>query len=644
MANINIKLNKNFTTQLNKLQTEYGEEFARINGLSDDQLNFTAFIDNFIDSETVADASVDGNANVGHKDIITMLNEMPKAHQKLLALNKLYYEINKKYGFKTANKWLELEWNKSLGLHDAHTSTMLPYCFAYDLKDLAEKGLYFIENFNAQPPQHLTTFVDFVKEHCSYACNHSAGAVAYPNLIPYMFYFWKKDIDSGYLGLTKEYGEKFAKQQIQRLIYALNQPFLRNSIQSAFTNVNFFDHPYFEAIFGGSEFPDGSFMIDYEEEIINFQKLFLTEMSEIRHQNMMTFPVSTISLLTDESGHFVDEEFARWACEHNRIWNDSNWFVDSSVTSLSSCCRLKNNIEELGYMNTIGGAALKVGSVKVSTINLARIAYETNNEQEYLTQLKNTLEINLKLLDCQRNIIQRNIEKGLLHTFDCKMIEMEYLYSSIGIMGIFETMKKFGYTYEDDFGNTYYKDEAFSFGKKIFKVIHNTKDLFLLDKNYHINLEAIPGEAMAARFQQADEILYPDQVIKDLPLYGNQWIPLGIKTTIQERIRIAAAFSEYCSGGDILHINVDAPFDSFDKAWDMLNYVAQSGVKYFAFTGKINACKTNHAFYGDVCPICGGPVDTVYSRIVGFFTPIRSYSKPRLAEWKLREWHNINGE
>lgn len=644
MANINIRLNKNFTTQLNKLQTEYGEEFARINGLSDDQLNFTAFIDNFIDSETVADASVDGNANVGHKDIITMLNEMPKAHQKLLALNKLYYEINKKYGFKTANKWLELEWNKSLGLHDAHTSTMLPYCFAYDLKDLAEKGLYFIENFNAQPPQHLTTFVDFVKEHCSYACNHSAGAVAYPNLIPYMYYFWKKDIDSGYLGLTKEYGEKFAKQQIQRLIYALNQPFLRNSIQSAFTNVNFFDHPYFEAIFGGSEFPDGTFMIDYEEDIINFQKLFLTEMSEIRHQNMMTFPVSTISLLTTEKGSFVDEEFARWACEHNRIWNDSNWFVDSSVTSLSSCCRLKNNIEELGYMNTIGGAALKVGSVKVSTINLARIAYETNNEQEYLTQLKNTLEINLKLLDCQRNIIQRNIEKGLLHTFDCKMIEMEYLYSSIGIMGIFETMKKFGYTYEDDFGNTYYKDEAFSFGKKIFKVIHNTKDLFLLDKNYHINLEAIPGEAMAARFQQADEILYSDQVIKDLPLYGNQWIPLGIKTTIQERIRIAAAFSEYCSGGDILHINVDAPFDSFDKAWDMLNYVAQSGVKYFAFTGKINACKTNHAFYGDVCPICGGPVDTVYSRIVGFFTPIRSYSKPRLAEWKLREWHNINGE
>ena len=165
---------------------------------------------------------------------------------------------------------------------------------------------------------------------------------------------------------------------------------------------------------------------------------------------------------------------------------------------------------------------------------------------------------------------------------------------------------------------------------------------FTSDKDYHINLEAIPGESMAVRFQKADEFLFPDKVIKDLPLYGNQWIPLGIKTTIQERIRIAAAFSEYCSGGDILHLNVDAPFDNFDKAWKMLNYVAQAGVKYFAFTGKINACKNNHGFYGDICPICGEPVSTTYSRIVGFFVPVKTYSKERKAEWAMREWENVN--
>lgn len=340
---LTIKLNKNFTTAFNKMQNEYGEELSRLNGFADSQLSYTDFIDNFVDSETVADASIDGNANVGQKDIVTLINEMPKPHQKLLAFNKIYYEINKAYGFKTANDWLRNEWDGHLYLHDANTSSFVHYCFAYDLKDLAEKGLFFIDNFNAEPPQHLETFVDFVKEFVSWACNRSSGAVGLPNLIPYMTYFYHKDLKSG------EYndGLKYARQQIQRLIYALNQPFLRGGIQSAFTNTSIFDHGYLEALFGGAEFPDGTFMIDYIEDIMAFQKLFLETMSEIRSKNMMTFPVNSISLLR-KNGKFEDEEFAKWACQHNMKWNDSNIFIDDNVTSLSNCCRLKSNIEDLG--------------------------------------------------------------------------------------------------------------------------------------------------------------------------------------------------------------------------------------------------------------------------------------------------------
>lgn len=178
--NINIKLNKNFVTAFNKMQAEYGEEIARLNGFSDAQLSHTDFIDNFIKSETVADASVDGNANVGQKDIVTLINEMPKPHQKLLAFNKIFYEINKKYGFQTANDWLKNEWDGHLYMHDANTSSFIHYCFAYDLKDLAEKGLFFIDNFNAEPPQHLESFIDFVKEFVSYACNRSSGEFCAP--------------------------------------------------------------------------------------------------------------------------------------------------------------------------------------------------------------------------------------------------------------------------------------------------------------------------------------------------------------------------------------------------------------------------------------------------------------------------------
>lgn len=941
--NINIKLNKNFTTQYNKLQEEFGTDIAKINGFDDNQLSYTDFIDNFIDQSTVADASIDGNSNVSHKDIVTLEKEMPKPHEKLLAFNKIYYELQKKYGFQTANEWLRAEWIGQLYMHDANTTTfkhycfrgdtkiltkkgiktlkelvgkdifvlnknhgwenatvknfgkqklkkltlerygnekiiyvtgnhvwfvrdnstlkevstdnlqigmkipfnsskiwsqvtpspfgvahgffigdgakdrlkanfcgdkvsLLPYftpanikgtkeeyttigipkcfrelpsldetpsylygwlsgyfaadgcvdtkgrctisstkkenidfvrdilcvlgmpvnevryqdrvsnltneisriytltlsdeylkedffirpthkerfnpnkdrknrnwivkniedtdydeevycvvapqtesftldnnvlthnCFAYDLKDLAEKGLYFIEGRNAKPAKHLITFVDFVKEFISYACNRSSGAVGLPNLIPYMYYFWKKDVDNNYILRDKEY---YAKQAFQRFIYAVNQPYLRDGSQSAFTNTSVFDRPYFEALFGGSEFPDGTFMIDYEEEIIEFQKWYMETMAEIRHDNMFTFPVSTISLLR-QNGEFVDKEFAEWGIKHNMKWSDSNLFVDTSVNSLSNCCRLKSNIKELGYFNSVGGTALKVGSVKVSTVNLARIALDTSTEYEYLKELEKRVVINLKALDCVRHIIKRNVEKGLLPNFSHGLVDFPHLYNTIGFIGIYETMKKFGYTKLDEFGNTYYTHQASEFGKKIFEVMRKTADNFIKQYNcdYQINTEQIPGESAAAKLMKKDKFFYPEANIYDLPLYGNQFIPLGIKTTGQERVRIASEFDGYCSGGSILHYNIDAPFDSFDKAWKMVNYIADQGVTYFAFNTKIQACKHNHAFYGKICPVCGEPVDTEFTRIVGFYTPVKSYSQERKEEFKMRKWEN----
>ena len=530
-------------------------------------------------------------------------------------------------------------------MHDADTSTFKSYCFAYDLKDLAEKGLYFIGGtFNAQPANHLTTFVDFVKEFISYASNRTSGAVGLPNLIPYMYYFWKKDIDNDYLGIkTSKSEKKYARQNFQRFIYAVNQPYTRDGSQSAFTNTSVFDHPYFEALFGGSEFPDGSFMIDFEEEIIEFQKIYLEVMAEIRHANMFTFPVQTISLLRHD-GKFVDEDFAKWAIEHNREWSDSNLFVDNSVNSLSNCCRLKSDIRDLGYFNSIGGTALKVGSVKVSTINLARLALDTNSEEEYLEELKHRTIVDLQALDCVRHIIQRDVEKGLLPNFNYNLIDFEHLYNTIGFIGIYETMKKFGYTTVDELGNTFYTEHAADFGEKIFRTMRDTADEFIKENNcdYKVNTEQIPGESAAAKLMKKDKFFYPDANIYDLPLYGNQFVPLGIQTTLAERVRVQAMFDGFCNGGSILHANIDAPFDNFEKAWDMVNWIADQGVTYFAFNTKIQVCEDNHAFYGRTCPECGKPVATEYTRIVGFYTPIKTWSKTRQEEYVMRRWENVN--
>ena len=649
---VNIVLNKNFVTKYNALQAEYGTDIASLNGFGDEQLSYTDFINNFIDKNTVADASVDGNSNVSHKDIVTLEREMPKPHSKLLAFNKIYYEIQKKYGFKAANEWLEMEWIGDLYMHDACSATFKHYCFAYDLKDLAEKGLFFIDGFNGQPAKHLVTFVDFVKEFVSFACNRSSGAVGLPNLIPYMYYFWKKDVDNDYMGIKSSKSERqYADQAFQRFIYAVNQPYMRDGSQSAFTNTSVFDRPYFEALFGGSTFPDGTFMIDYEEEIIEFQKWYMEVMSNIRSENMFTFPVSTISLLRKEGEFdlhsrdgFADPEFAEWAIKHNMKWSDSNIFQDTSVNSLSNCCRLKSDIRDLGYFNSVGGTALKVGSVKVSTINLARIALDTDSEFEYLKELEHRVIVNLRALDCVRHIIQRNVEKGLLPNFTHGLVDFEHLYNTIGFIGIYETMKKFGYTRIDELGNTYYSDEASSFGQRIFEVMRATADKFIEEQgcDYKINTEQIPGESAAAKLKKKDQFFYPKADIYDLPLYGNQFLPLGIQSTGHERVRIQAQFDHFCNGGSILHYNIDAPFDSYEKALYMTNYIAQKGVTYFAFNTKISSCADNHAFYGDVCPNCGKPKVAEFTRIVGFYTKIQTWGKERKEEFNMRKWDNIN--
>lgn len=636
MAQINIKLNKNFTTQYNKWREKYGEEFERLQGLNDEKLSLTDFLSAFIDSDNVADSSIDASSNVSQKDVVSLLSEMSKPHRKLLAFNKIYQELNKKYGFKEANEICEAVWNYSVYLHDFDTATFYSYCFAYDIKDIVEKGLFFIDGYNAQPPKHLDSFVQILMEAIAWLSRRQSGAVGLPNLIPYLYYFWSRDVKEGYY--TKD-PETYKYQNIQALIYRLNQPWVRQD-QCAFTNVSVFDHPYFEAIFGGSEFPDGSFMIDEEEEIIKFQKDFIKVINDIREKNIFTFPVLTASLLYQE-GKFVDEEFAKWACEASRKWNIFNFFTDSSVNSLSNCCRLKSDIRDL-YFNSIGGTALKVGSVKVSTLNLARLAYQNKTEKDFLVALRDLVVKNLKLLDIIRKIISRNVEKGLLPNFSFGLIDFEHLYNTCGINGIYEVMKSFGYTSVDELGNTYYNDEAYDFGQRIFKVIHNTIADFALDKNYKINIEQAPAEQAAVKMLKADELLYPEEVIEDLPLYGNQWIPLGINATLQERTKICAAFDSYCNGGSIQHINIENTFSNFDQAWHMLNWVAQQGVTYFAFNSKVSQCENFHSFYGEVCPICGKRKSAEYTRTVGFYTAIKTWSKERKEEYEMRKWDNVD--
>lgn len=577
--NIPIKMSRDFEKSMEVLSDKYGEDFELLNGFHEKQLNFSDFIDGFVE-KNVADSTIDANANANVRDIRSMLSEKGKSHDKLFSFNKIFYEMKKIYGLRTAKAWLEGEYNGEFYLHDASSTTYIPYCYAYDLTRLAEEGLFFLSNYNNKAPKHLTTFLDDAVEYISYMSNRSSGAVGLPNVLVWTYYFWKHDCDSGHIIRDPDY---YIRQSFQKFIYRLNQPFMRVD-QTAFVNMSIFDRNYVEELFGGVQFPDGSYLIDQVEEFMQHQKIFMEVVSEVRGENMFTFPVLTYSLLYRDE-EFVDMEFARWCSDHNTTWNDSNFFISGDVGTLSNCCRLLSDTSKLNaFINSIGGTALSIGSVKVNTINLMRIALESQGDEDaYLKLLEERATLCCKTLHTVRHIIARNVEKGLLPNYQEGGIEMEKQYCTMGILGLYEVIEEFGYIHRDEFDGVYYTPEGLRFATRIFEVLNKVKDGF--GANYSFNIESVPAERAAVILCQKDNLLFEEG---EKSIYSNQWVPLSEKCNIQEKLRLSAVLDAKCSGGSIAHINLESNFPNKEMAWNMLCHIAKAGVIYFAFNTRIH--------------------------------------------------------
>lgn len=632
---IKLNLDEDFCSKIKQLSEKYGEKFEIMNGFSNSHLNFTDYIDNFLESNSVSDITIDPTANCSVRDVRTLLNDMVKPHNKLLCLNKIFIEFKKKYGIDEANKWLEGEWNGESYLHDSSSASFIPYCYAYDLDQIVEKGLFFINKFRTGAPKHLTTYNDHVLEFISWASNRTSGAVGLPSYLLYSYYFWYNDVKNNFYLKDPEY---YRKQCFQKFIYDLNQPYLRVT-ECAFSNITIMDRNYLIELFGGRTFPNGDYVIDHIEGIINHQKVFMNTVSEIRKRTMMTFPVLTFSLLY-QNGKFVDTEFARWCNKHNMQWFDSNFYVGSDVTSLSNCCRLISNTSKLNaFINSIGGTSLSIGSVKVNTINLRRISIESQGStSKYLEILKERVDTCVKVLDVVRSIISKNIENGLLPNYTHKLIELSKQYNTIGITAMYEAINDFGFIDTDEFGNKSYSEKGLQLAKDILSTINSLKDSYNFD--YSINVEAIPAERANVVLCRKDNELFKDA--EQYFLYSNQWIPLMEKCSLDEKIRLGSILDKECGGGQISHINLAGDFASEEQAWSLLNHIAKSGVIYFAYNRKISVCENEHAFLSEVCPSCGKkPCDT-YSRIVGFLVPLSSYSKERKIEFQKRKWFDLN--
>ncbi len=177
---IQLNLSRDFERFLDELKKKYGEDFEYINGIHPSQLDFSEFIDNFVDKDTLADASIDPNANANHKDIRSFMTEKGKSEDKLFGLNKIFCEIKKMWGLRTAKQWLEAEFSRAFYLNDSATASYFPYCWADDFTRLATEGLFFLNEgekkaYNNEGPKHLTTYFDDVIEFVSFLSNRQSG-------------------------------------------------------------------------------------------------------------------------------------------------------------------------------------------------------------------------------------------------------------------------------------------------------------------------------------------------------------------------------------------------------------------------------------------------------------------------------------
>lgn len=633
---ININLDNDFEKQLRKLEVKYGEEITKINGFSDEQLDYTNFIDNFVDSDNVANATIDPNANSNSKDVRGLLDEMSKPHSKLLSFNKIYYEVKKKYGKKTANKWLEDEFSGALYCHDAPSTSFYSYCYAYELQNLAEKGLYFLPKSNTSPPNHLTTFMAHLREFIVWVSNRSAGACALPSFFVYSYYFWKKDVENGYYLKDPEY---YRRQAFQQFIFEVNQIHTRIT-QSAYTNLIIMDRNYITELFGDRTFPDGTYVIDHIEDIIEHQKVYMETESKIRSQVFHTFPVYTYALLY-QNGKFVDEEFAKWCNKQNLDWYDSNFYIGDSVTNLASCCRMLNDLsKQKQFQSSIGGSLVEIGSIKVSTINLMRIALESKGDKDkFIKILTDRTKLNMLVLDRIRHIIIRNIEKGLLPNYKYKVINIDKQTTTNGITAMFEAIREMGMTVTDKFGNITYSDEGLDFASKIMDTINNLQENSGFD--YNVSMEVIPAESANVKLCKKDNIIYNRN--QDF-IYSNQWTSLMAKSSLSQRIKLSSILDKKAGGGQILHISLEGARLTEDASWKLLNHMAKSGVIYFAFNPKLSLCEHSHTFFGETCPICGGKKVDEASRIVGYLVATSTYSKARKDEYQNRMWYELGDD
>ena len=561
-----------------------------------EKLNFLA---DYCDAKNAASGSkYDANANVEHKNIATLIGELPKSNFIRLNRRLLTNRIKKMYGKALADEYIDMLTHHFIYKNDE--TSLANYCASITMYPWLIGGTTSIGG-NSTAPTNLKSFCGGFVNMVFMVSSMLSGACATPEFLMYLNYFigmeygkdyWKEPDKIVDLSVKQRTIDKMITDCFEQIVYTLNQPTGARNYQAVFWNVAYYDRYYFESIFGSFYFPDGS-QPDWEG-LSWLQKRFMKWFNAERTKTVLTFPVETMALLTKD-GDVMDKEWGDFTAEMYAEGHSFFTYMSDNADSLSSCCRLRNEIQDNGFSYTLGAGGVSTGSKSVLTINLNRcIQYAVNKGQDYKEYLSHVIDLCHKVQLAYNENLKELQKNGMLPLFDAGYINIGRQYLTIGVNGMVEAAEFMGLKINDNPEYLAFVQEILGLIEKYNKE-YRTKDVLF-------NCEMIPAENVGV-------------IIDKFKLHG-------------------APYIEHLTGGSALHMNLEEHL-SKEQYRQLLRVAAQEGCNYFTFNIPntiCNDCGHIDKRYLKECPHCHSKNIDYMTRIIGYLKRVSNFSEARQQE------------
>lgn len=590
-------------------------------------------------SNAATGSKFDANANVEHKNIATLIGELPKASFIRLNRRLLVDRIKQMFGKDVAEEYID-KLNHHFIYKNDETS-LANYCASITMYPWLMNGTGPIGG-NSTAPTNLKSFCGGFVNMVFMVSSMLSGACATPEFLMYLNYFIGKEYGIDYwkeadkvvdLSVKQRTIDKIITDCFEQIVYSINQPTGARNYQAVFWNVAYYDKPYFESLFGDFMFPDGS-KPDWNG-LSWLQKRFMKWFNKERTKTVLTFPVETMALLTKD-GDVIDKEWGDFTAEMYSEGHSFFTYMSDNADSLSSCCRLRNEIQDNGFSYTLGAGGVSTGSKSVLTINLNRcIQYAVKNGLDYADYLSEVIDLCHKVQLAYNENLKELQKQGMLPLFDAGYINMSRQYLTIGVNGLVEAAEFMGLKISDNPDYLHFVQKVLGLVEK-FNKQYRTKEVMF-------NCEMIPAENVGVKHAKWDR---KDGYFVPRDCYNSYfYVVEDDSLNIVDKFKMhGAPYIEHLTGGSALHMNLE---EHLSKAQyrQLLRVAAKEGCNYFTFNIPntiCNDCGHIDKRYLKKCPHCGSENVDYMTRIIGYLKRVSNFSQARQQEAKRRFYAGAN--